>query len=701
MAKQKQKKQKKQQQKKTKNRKKSPPKAIVSIVIPVWNVLKCTIQCIDSIFFNTNVSYELIVVNNGSTDNTAQYLKELPIRVRDIKNDRVNLVDKPIHIHNCVNIRVINNPTNLGFPKAVNQGMKISVGKYIVLLNNDTIVTPNWLSGLIEVANANSAHGLVGPITNFSSGYQQITTNYNDEESFQEFLKQLDARGGLSYEEVSRLVGFCLLIRRDVFTKVGLFDEQFGIGNYEDNDYCLRAQECGFKCIRANNVFIHHHGDRTFIENKIDFSKLMQENEAKFNAKWDIDPHKNIVVAREPIPSMEDFEYDGLHIINKILLTQNWMFRLSGSETHMSTLAIGLKDNGYDPTIMVTVCGDIATKLMDKGVHVVNRADISQFDIVQISQSQTFGLMEQPMQQLKKPVVALVHGIVPNESPTPGIISLVNHWIAVSPEVASVLYQVHNIPKDLISIIPQPIDIDKFQDKQITKPHQVHPLFARVGVVRFVWVGRVDADKIPAIIAIMEAMKLIDSVKIELSIIGDNVSQDREIDALIMQYVTELQQCGHRLHVIGARDNVEDYYNVADLVLGVGRVALEASACLAPVFIIGSNGYDGFLEMNMIQDSWLSNFSGRSLAKPLSDSEELSKELLLALDKKEQSKEVGEFVRQKFNSVDIIKMFSVVYERIFSKTMTKAGKDVEEDIIEYAACRNQDGEFVPVKPRAY
>ncbi len=86
--------------------------------------------------------------------------------------------------------------------------------------------------------------------------------------------------------DVNRLVGFCLLIRREVVDAIGLLDEQFGVGNFEDDDYCPRAIQAGYRAVIAADAFVHHFGGRTFVGSGVDNGALMRENERLFRAKW-------------------------------------------------------------------------------------------------------------------------------------------------------------------------------------------------------------------------------------------------------------------------------------------------------------------------------------------------------------------------------------------------------------------------------
>src|SRR5206468_1568627 len=86
--------------------------------------------------------------------------------------------------------------------------------------------------------------------------------------------------------DTHRLIGFCLLIRRAVIDAIGLLDERFRIGCFEDDDYCLRAVRAGWRAVIARDAFVHHYGGRTFLGSGVDFAALMRENERRFREKW-------------------------------------------------------------------------------------------------------------------------------------------------------------------------------------------------------------------------------------------------------------------------------------------------------------------------------------------------------------------------------------------------------------------------------
>ena len=110
-------------------------RGLTSIIVPGWNQLEFTKQCIAALKEHTRPAWELIVIDNGSTDGTALYLEG----ARDMA---------------AVPVTLVSNATNLGFPAAINQGLQLARGEYLVLLNNDVVVTDGWLDQLIALASA-------------------------------------------------------------------------------------------------------------------------------------------------------------------------------------------------------------------------------------------------------------------------------------------------------------------------------------------------------------------------------------------------------------------------------------------------------------------------------------------------------------------------------------------------------------------
>lgn len=240
---------------------------LTSIVILTFNQLEFTKECLKSIQRHTPEPHEMIFVDNGSTDGTVPWLKS--------------------QAGGAGTIRIIENSKNLGFAKGCNQGIEASRGEFIMLLNNDVIVTEGWLGGMLVCLRHDGNTGIVGPMTNNISGTQKVPeAPYEDVSAIDSFAGDFRSRYSQRRIPQRRIVGFCMLFRRELVERIGLLDESFGSGNFEDDDFCLRSELEGFRNFVAGDVFIHHAGSATFKGNKIDFANAMTGNMKLFNDKW-------------------------------------------------------------------------------------------------------------------------------------------------------------------------------------------------------------------------------------------------------------------------------------------------------------------------------------------------------------------------------------------------------------------------------
>ncbi|MEW6663328.1 MAG: glycosyltransferase family 2 protein [Bacillota bacterium] len=235
-----------------------------SIIILTFNALPFTRECIESVRRFTNEPYELIVVDNGSSDGTAEYLQHL------------------------TGIKLIRNKTNGGYSRGNNQGIAVSQGEYVVFLNNDTVVTADWLKKLLTCIRSDSRIGAVGPKTNHLGNRRQVIKNppYRNIPEMHLFAQGFGGSNPAKWENMPWLSGFCLLTSRRIINRVGTFDERFGLGLCEDNDFCLRLRKAGYRLVCAGDTFIHHFQSRTFKENGMDRGKMLKENLVKLRAKW-------------------------------------------------------------------------------------------------------------------------------------------------------------------------------------------------------------------------------------------------------------------------------------------------------------------------------------------------------------------------------------------------------------------------------
>jgi len=246
-----------------------------SIVIPTYNQLDFLRLCVESIMKNTDLPYEIIVVDNASTDGTEAYLRGLGGQVR---------------------YRVLDD--NRGFAGAINVGMMMAKGRTIMLLNNDTLATEKWLDNLLICLYSDDNIGMVGPVTNYISGAQQINVPYDNVADMPKFARENNISNPARWRRIDRLTGFCLLFRRELFEAVGYFDEGFEIGNFEDDDYNVRVRLIGKSLVMAEDSFIHHFGSVSMKALGDRFQEVNDRNQFYYSDKWH-NPYEWIQMVRE------------------------------------------------------------------------------------------------------------------------------------------------------------------------------------------------------------------------------------------------------------------------------------------------------------------------------------------------------------------------------------------------------------------
>lgn len=234
-----------------------------SIVIPTYNQLELLRKCIASIAAHTETPYEIIVVDDASTDGTGAYLQGLGGQVR---------------------YRVLD--ANRGFSGAVNVGMMMAKGNTIALLNNDVQVTEGWLDHMLACLQSDESIGMVGPVTNYIGGEQQIEVASDNLSDMRKFARERYRSHAGQWQPTDRLVGFCLLFRRRLFEEIGYFDEGFEIGNYEDDDYNVRVRLNGKQLMIAQDTFVYHYGSASMRELGDRLREINGRNQAYYAEKW-------------------------------------------------------------------------------------------------------------------------------------------------------------------------------------------------------------------------------------------------------------------------------------------------------------------------------------------------------------------------------------------------------------------------------
>lgn len=239
-----------------------------SIIIPVFNKAEFTFQCINALLREIDFSEtEVIVVDNASTDDTAKVLA---------------------HFENIV--RVVKNEENRGFVDACNQGAAAARGKYLVFLNNDTTVLSGWLKHLVETIEADPANGAVGSLFLYPDGSIQeaggIVWANGEAHHYGWGASPADRRFSFA-REVDYCSAASLLIRREIFERLGGFDRRYAPAYYEDVDLCFGVRSLGFRVIyQSLSCLVHYEGITAGSDTKKGLKQFQIVNREKFVEKW-------------------------------------------------------------------------------------------------------------------------------------------------------------------------------------------------------------------------------------------------------------------------------------------------------------------------------------------------------------------------------------------------------------------------------
>ncbi len=244
----------------------------ISVVVLTYNNLAYTQACLSSIELHSDyANLEVIVVDNASSDGSKEWLLEWACLCSVAGHDK----------------RLIVNDENLGFAAGNNVGLRESSGEAIVLLNNDTYVTPGWIRTLHAHLARDPQLGLVGPITNNIGNEAKVKVQYSDMDEMIAVAGHLTRKNPGGEIPIRTAAFFCVAMPRCVLDAVGMLDESFGMGFFEDDDYCRRAEQAGYRIACAEDVFVHHHLSASF--EKMDTTErkaLFNQNKALYERKW-------------------------------------------------------------------------------------------------------------------------------------------------------------------------------------------------------------------------------------------------------------------------------------------------------------------------------------------------------------------------------------------------------------------------------
>ncbi len=265
----------------------------IDIVVITWNSYKYLKACLDSIKnYTKDVNYRLIIVDNGSIDRTPEYLNKIRRK----------------------GFLVRRNKTNLGYPRALELGYKLSKSDYVCLMNDDVIVSPDWLTNLVKVMEENLDVGILGPVrpgANFVHPYTKELSKTVLEESkikyktplnqlnyftfgkdYLKFVmdyKKANHSNLIRYNSLPNIVSTCCaLVRRGAVEKSGgIVDTRFIQYGGDDVDLCWRLMNAGYSLGITSQSYVHHFEHVSMTKNKIDRQKLLKINGRRLYKKWE------------------------------------------------------------------------------------------------------------------------------------------------------------------------------------------------------------------------------------------------------------------------------------------------------------------------------------------------------------------------------------------------------------------------------
>ncbi len=244
------------------------PRPSASIVVLTHNNIDLTRACLESLerFTHYDGNWEVIVVDNASTDGSREFLQQWASG----NGRRI----------------VILNEANCGFAAGNNQGLAVASGEYLVMLNNDTEVTQGWLPTLMNHLRRSPELGIVGPVTDNIGNEARVSLHYRSADEMHRRARAYTlAHMGETFP-IRTLAFFCVMLPQAVHERVGPLDESYGLGFFEDDDYCRRVEQAGWKIACAEDVFVRHHLSASFGKLGAGRRELLARNRRIYEAKW-------------------------------------------------------------------------------------------------------------------------------------------------------------------------------------------------------------------------------------------------------------------------------------------------------------------------------------------------------------------------------------------------------------------------------
>ena len=240
---------------------------LVSIIIPVHNKYHYTHKCLYSILKHTeNIAYQIIIGDDASTDETATI------------QDRIG------------NIEVSKHNPGLGFLRNCNHSSKLSLGKYILMLNNDTVVQPGWLDALVQTIESKTDIGMVGSKLVYPEGFLQEAGGiiFSDGNGWNYGRMAFPDGPEYNYvKEVDYISGASIMLHKWLWDQLNGFDDRYAPAYYEDSDLAFEVRKAGFKVVyQPQSVVVHFEGISHGTDTSGGIKEYQAINKKRFYEKW-------------------------------------------------------------------------------------------------------------------------------------------------------------------------------------------------------------------------------------------------------------------------------------------------------------------------------------------------------------------------------------------------------------------------------
>ena len=326
----------------------------VDIIVPVYKGLAYTRCCIESVLTHAHTyktPFRLIAINDASPD------PDVTAWLRTKADQDARLV-------------LLENPENLGFVGTVNRGMALSDTNDVILLNSDAEVANDWLDRMVRAAWAAPHIASVTPFSNnaiicsYPRFCEDNTLPYGYDTAS---LDKLFARtNSTQVVDVPTGVGFCMYIRRDCLTEIGLFDQKsFGKGYGEENDFCQRAAKAGWRNLHLLDTFVRHAGGVSFGASKSPRIQAATKTLRSLYPDYEIEVHK--FVSKDParnarqMVDMARIRESGMPVVLAVMHD-----RAGGTARHVTELAEHLQDHAVFFSLTPSAGGRVVLKQIDK-----------------------------------------------------------------------------------------------------------------------------------------------------------------------------------------------------------------------------------------------------------------------------------------------------------------------------------------------